>query len=47
MDDHMLPNALLKIVVFLVAFVLLCILPPLGAAALMFISTTLYFYRKG
>ena len=40
-------NALLKILVFLVAFVLLCVLPPLGAAALMFIAFTVYFYRRG
>ena len=40
-------RTLLKIVVFLVAFTLLCVLPPLGAAALMFIAFATYFYEKG
>jgi hypothetical protein len=40
-------NTLLKFVLFVVAFVLLCILPPLGAAALMFLAITNHFYRKG
>ena len=39
-------RALLKILVFLVAFVLLCVLPPLGAAALMFLGVTNYFIQK-
>ena len=39
-------KTLLKILVFLVAFWLLCVLPPLGAAALMFLGVTNYFYRK-
>ena len=38
---------LLKIVVFCVVFVLLCVLPPLGAAALFFLGVTNYYYRKG
>ncbi len=38
---------LLKIVVFLVVFILLCVLPPAGAAALMFLGVTNYFIQKG
>ena len=40
-------KTLLKILVFLVAFWLLCVLPPLGAAALMFLGVTNYFIQKG
>ena len=40
-------NALLKVLVFVVMFVLLCVLPPAGAAALMFIGVTNYFIQKG
>jgi hypothetical protein len=38
---------LLKTLVFLIAFVLLCVLPPLGAAALMFLAITNHFMQKG
>jgi hypothetical protein len=40
-------KTLVKILLFLVAFVLLCVLPPAGAAALMFLAITNHFYRKG
>ena len=38
---------LLKIVVFCVAFILLCVLPPAGAAALFFLGVTNYYIQKG
>jgi hypothetical protein len=40
-------GCLLKVLLFLAAFVLLSVLPPLGAAALMFLAFTTHFYRKG
>jgi hypothetical protein len=40
-------RVLLKTLVFLVAFVLLCALPPLAAAALMFLAITNHFIQKG
>ena len=40
-------GCLLRVLVFLLAFVLLCVLPPLGAAALMFLGVTNYFIQKG
>ena len=39
-------RTLLKILVFLVAFVFLCVAPPLGVAFFSFLAYTLYFYRK-
>ena len=39
-------RTLLKILVFLFAFVFLCVAPPLGAALFYFLAYTLYFYRK-
>ena len=39
-------GCLLRIVLFFVAYALLCILPPAAAAALMFIALTKHFYNK-
>jgi hypothetical protein len=37
----------LKVLVFLVVFVIMLALPPLGFALLAFLGYTLYFYKKG
>ena len=39
-------GCLLRIALFLVAYALLCILPPVASALLMFIALTNHFYNK-